>query len=214
MQVLNNILTVVDQLLENSTTKVLGSAQIQHPSSSNILQVLDNFVKVVDGIYTNQTNETFDLRNLKTELPNVAFSISKDLFTHDVFLITILKSSNVSVNITTDSRKAKITSNTLSVIQIPKETFAGNPEKPETLYSYCFTKPNLFLSIEELQTVSGNKTSIDQVVDSIVVSASILARRIENLSNPVILTFKKSDQQIEDEKLDCQFWNKSYGKFL
>ena len=136
MEVLNNILTSVDQLLENSTTKVLGSAQIQHASSSNVLQVLDNFVKVVDVIYTNQINETFNHRNLKTELPNVAFSISKDLFTHDVFLITIRKGSNVSVNITADSRKAKITSSTLSVIKIPKETFAGNPEKPETLYSY------------------------------------------------------------------------------
>ena len=77
-------------------------------------------MKVADGIYTNQANEIFDLRNLTTELPNVAFSINKGLFTHDVFLITIRKSSNVSVNITTDSKKAKITSNTLSGIKIPK----------------------------------------------------------------------------------------------
>ena len=93
MQVLSNILTVVDQLLENSTTKVLGSAQIQHASSSNILQVLDNFVKVVDGIYKNQTNETFDLRNLKTELPNVAFSISKDLIHMMCFSLQYLKAA-------------------------------------------------------------------------------------------------------------------------
>ena len=178
MQVLNNILTVIDQLLENSITKVLGSDQIQHASSSNILQLLDNFVKVADGIYTNQANEIFDLRNLTTELPNVAFSINKGLFIHDVFLITIRKSSNVSVNITTDSIKAKITSNTLSVIKIPKETFAGNPEKPETLYLYCFTKPTLFLSKEELQNTSGNQTSIDQVVGSIVGSVSILQKEL------------------------------------
>ena len=211
IQVLNNILVVVDQLLENSTTELLGAAQIQQASSARILRALDNFVKAVDSISASQINKTFDLRNLTTELPNVAFSINRDLFIRDVFLVAIRKEGNVSVSITTDKRLAEITLETLTVIKIPKETFI---ETPETLYSFCFTETSLFLTEEQLQNINGNKTIIKQVVDSNVLSASILKRRIEHLSNPIVLTFKKSERQIEDGTLDCQFWNPLLRKFI
>lgn len=80
MQVLNNIITVADQLLDKSTTELLESAEIHQKSASRILKALENFVKAVDSISSNRTNNTFDLKNLTTELPNVAFSINRDLF--------------------------------------------------------------------------------------------------------------------------------------
>ena len=211
IQVLNNILTVVDRLLENSNTELLGSAEIQQASSSRILQALDNFVKAVDSIFASQINKTFDLRNLATELPNVAFSINRDLFIRDVFFIAIRKEGNVSVSITTDSRLADITSETLTVIKIPKETFL---ETPETLYSFCFTEPSLFLTEGQLQNINGNQTTIEQVVDSNVLSASILRRRVQNLNHSIVLTFKKSEKQVADGTLDCQFWDPSLRKFI
>ena len=211
IQVLNNILAVVDRLLENSTTELLGSAEIQQASSSRILQALDNFVKAVDSIFASQINKTFDLRNLTTELPNVAFSINRDLFIRDVFFVAIRKEGNVSVSITTDSRLADITSETLTVIKIPKETFL---ETPETLYSFCFTEPSLFLTEGQLQNINGNQTTIEQVVDSNVLSASILRRRVQNLNHSIVLTFKKSEKQVADGTLDCQFWDPSLRKFI
>ena len=210
-QVLNNILTVVDQLLKNSTNELLGSAQIEQASSSRILQALDNFVKAVDSISANQTNSTFDLKNLTTELPNVAFSINRDLFAHDVFFVAKYKEGHLSINITTDNKLAEITPEVLTVIKIPKETFIG---RPETLYSFSFTDSSLFLTEEQLQNINGNKTMIEKVVDSNVLSASILARRVENLTeHPIVLIFKKSEEQIADERLNCQFWNPSLCKF-
>ena len=188
-QVLNNILTVVDQPLENSTTELLGSAEIQQSSSSSILQALDDLVKEVVSISANQTNTTFDLENLTTEPPNIAFSINRDFFIHDVFFVAIRKEGNVSVSITTDNSLSEVTSQTLTVIKIPKQTFI---ETPETLYSFRFTEPSLFLTGGQLQNINGNKTTIEQVVRSNVLSTSILNRRVENLSNPIVLTFKKS----------------------
>ena len=211
IQVLNNILTVVDRLLENSTTELLGSAEIQQASSSRILQALDNFVKAVDSIFASHINKTFDLRNLTTELPNVAFSINRDLFIRYVFFVAIRKEGNVSISITTDSRLADITSETLTVIKIPKETFL---ETPETLYSFCFTEPSLFLTEGQLQNINGNQTTIEQVVDSNVLSASILRRRVQNLNHSIVLTFKKSEKQVADGTLDCQFWDPSLRKFI
>ena len=196
--------------MENSTTELLGSAEIQQASSSRILQALDDFVKAVDSISTSQINKTFDLRNLTIELPNVAFSINRDLFIRDVFFVAIRKEGNVSVSITTDSRLAEITSETLTVIKIPKETFI---ETPETLYSFCFTEPSLFLTEEQLQNINGNKTIIKQIVDSNVLSASILRRRVEKLNHSIVLTFKKTEQQI-DKTRDCQFWDPLLRKFI
>ena len=194
----------------NSNTELLGSTQVQKASSSRILRVLDNFVRVVGSIYENQTSKTLDLRELKVELPNVAFSINRDMFVHDVFFIATRKKGIVSVSITTDNKLAKITAETLSVIKIPKVTFIKNPE---TLYSFSFTEPSLFLPEEKLQNINENKTQIQQVVDSNVLSASILARRIENLEIPIMLTFKKSEQQKVKGSIDCRFWNQSRGKF-
>ena len=211
MQVLNNILAVVDKLLENSSAELLGSAEIQLASSTRILQALNNFLKVTDSIFTNQTNSTFDLKNLTTVLPNVAFSINRGLITNDVFFVAIRKDDQVSVSITTDNRLAKITPETLTVIKIPNETFNENPE---TLYSFHFMVPSLFLTEEQLENINGNKTTIKHVVSSNVLSASINARRVENLSNPIVLTFKKSEEQIADRKLDCQFWNPVLRRFL
>ena len=210
MQVLNNILNVVNQLLGSPTTEVLGSAQIQKASSSRMLKVLDNFVRVVGSIDENQTNKTLDLRELKVELPNIAFNINRDLFVRDVFFVATRKKGIVSVSITTDKKLAEITSETLSVIKIPKVTFMENPE---TLYSFSFTEPSLFLTEGQLQNINGNKTQIDQVVDSNVLSASILARKIENLEIPIVLIFKKLEQQKVNGSTECRFWNQSGGKF-
>ena len=90
-QVLNNILTVVDQLLKNSTNELLGSAQIEQASSSRILQALDNFVKAVDSISANQTNSTFDLKNLTTAL-RMLLSVSTETCLHMMcFLLQNIK---------------------------------------------------------------------------------------------------------------------------
>ena len=210
MQVLNNILNVVNQLLGSPTTEVLGSAQIQKASSSTMLKVLDNFVRVVGSIDENQTNKTLDLRELKVELPNIAFNINRDLFVRDVFFVATRKKGIVSVSITTDKKLAEITSETLSVIKIPKVTFMENPE---TLYSFSFTEPSLFLTEGQLQNINGNKTQIDQVVDSNVLSASILARKIEKLEIPIVLIFKKLEQQKVDGSIECRFWNQSGSQF-
>ena len=210
MQVLNNILNVVNQLLGSPTTEVLGSTQIQKASSSRMLKVLDNFVRVVGSIDENQTNKTLDLRELKVELPNIAFNINRDLFVRDVFFGATRKKGIVSVSITTDKKLAEITSETLSVIKIPKVTFMENPE---TLYSFSFTEPSLFLTEGQLRNINGNKTQIDQVVDSNVLSASILARKIEKLEIPIVLIFKKLDQQKVDGSIECRFWNQSGSQF-
>lgn len=203
------MLAVVDVLSGNVTMNLLGLAQIRSASSSKLLEALDNFVKVVDSIYINLKKKPFTLSDLAIQFPNIAFSIIKDLFTRDVYFIARNKGGIAKVTITTDKTQAKITAGIEAIIKVPRQTFLL---KEETLYSYQFRMPSFFLTEAQLQNINGNKTDIDLLVNSDVLSATILLRRVQNLDEPIVLTFKKSIEQKPGETVDCQFWNTSIRK--
>ena len=200
-------MAVVGDITENA--EILGSAQVQENSSSKLLEALENFVKKIDSVYKNINQKPFNLTDLSKQMPNVAFNISRQLFTDDVFFIARDIEGNVSVSISTNSKQTNITSETVAIIKIPGEVLTNTPE---TLYSYQFRKPSLFLSETQLQQLNGHKTKSDQTVDSNVLSATVLLKSIRNLTNSVVLTFRLSEKQREAGSVDCQFWNPSLGK--
>lgn len=200
-------MAVVGDITENA--EILGSAQVQENSSSKLLEALENFVKKIDSVYKNINQKPFNLTDLSKQMPNVAFNISRQLFTDDVFFIAREIEGNVSVSISTNSNQTNITSETVAIIKIPGEVLTNTPE---TLYSYQFRKPSLFLTETQLQQLNGHKTKSDQTVDSNVLSATVLLKSIRNLTNSVVLTFRLSEKQREAGSVDCQFWNPSLGK--
>ena len=208
---MGDLLAVVDALIKNGREKLLGSSQLQENSSSKILEALENFIKKIDSASKKIESESFKLTDLSKQLPNVAFNISRELFTNDVFFISEEKEGNVSVSITTDVNQSKITSETVAIIKIPRQVFANTPE---TLYSYQFRNPLLFLTETQLQQLNGSKTKIIQTVESNVLSATVLLRNIKNLTNPVVLTFRLSGKQNQNKAgiIDCQFWNPNLGE--
>ena len=190
--------------MENTTQELLGSAQIQKSSTTRLLEALDNFIENIAFIYDSMKEKPFNLSDLSIQLPNIAFNINRKVFTSDVFFIARNKDGNASVEITTYANQATITSETLAVIRVPQQTFL---DTPETIFSYQFRKPSLFLTESQLQRLNGNKSINDQVVDSEVLSASVLGRVIKDLTkNPIILSFKPL-QTINLEEISCQFWN-------
>ena len=200
-------MAVVGDITENA--EILGSAQVQENSSSKLLEALENFVKKIDSVYKNINQKPFNLTDLSKQMPNVAFNISRQLFTDDVFFIAREIEGNVSVSISTNSNQTNITSETVAIIKIPGEVLTNTSE---TLYSYQFRKPSLFLTETQLQQLNGHKTKSDQTVDSNVLSATVLLKSIRNLTNSVVLTFRLSEKQREAGSVDCQFWNPSLGK--
>ena len=208
---MGDLLAVVDALIKNGREKLLGSSQLKENSSSKILEALENFIKKIDSASKKIESESFKLTDLSKQLPNVAFNISRELFTNDVFFISEEKEGNVSVSITTDVNQSKITSETVAIIKIPRQVFANTSE---TLYSYQFRNPLLFLTETQLQQLNGSKTKIIQTVESNVLSATILLRNIKNLTNPVVLTFRLSGKQNQNGAgiIDCQFWNPNLGE--
>ena len=197
-------MTVVDNIMRDTKEELLGSAQIQNSSTTRLLEALDNFIENIAFIYDSMKEKPFNLSDLSIQLPNIAFNINRKVFTSDVFLVARNKDGNASVEITTSASQSVITSETLAVIRVPQQTFL---DTPETIFSYQFRKPSLFFTESQLQRLNGNKINKDQVVDSEVLSASILGRVIKDLTkNPIILSFKPL-QTTNLEGISCQFWN-------
>ena len=200
-------MSVVDNIMENTSQELLGLAQIQKSSTSRLLEALDKFIENIAFIYDSMREKPFALKDLSINLPNIAFSINRKAFTRDVFFIARTQYGNASVEITTNTNLSKITAETFVIIRVPKQTFL---DKPETLFSYQFRKPSLFLTESQLQRLNGNKVNNNQVVDSDVLAVSVLQRVIKNLSKPITLSFKPL--QANFEGTSCQFWNPHLGK--
>ena len=202
-------MAVVDNIMENTAQELLGSAQIEKSSTTRLLEALDKFIDNIAFIYDSMKNKPFDLSDLSIQLPNIAFNINRKVFTSDVFFIARSKDGNASVEITTYANQSIVNSETLAVIRVPQQTFL---DKPETIFSYQFRKPSLFLTESQLQRLNGKKVINDQVVDSEVLSASVLQRVITNLTkHPIILSFKPL-QRTNLKGSPCQFWNPHLGK--
>ena len=121
--------------MANTTQKLLGSAQIQKNSATRLLEALDNSIENIAFIYDSMKEKPFNLRDLSTQLPNIAFNINRKVFTTDVFFIARNKDGIAFVEITTSASQSIITSETLVVIKVPQETFL---DTPETLFYYQF----------------------------------------------------------------------------
>ena len=197
-------MAVVDNIIENTTQELLGSAQIEKNSTTRLLEALDYFIDNIAFIYDSMKEKPFNISDLNIQLPNIAFNINRKVFTSDVFFVARNKDGNASVDITTSANQLIITPETLAVIRVPQQTFL---DTAETLFSYQFRKPSLFLTESQLQRLNGNKINNDQVVDSEVLSASILGRIIKDLTkDPIILSFRLL-QTTNLEGISCQFWN-------
>ena len=194
--------------MENTTQEILGSAQIQKRSATRLLVALDNFIENIAFTYDSMKEKPFALNDLSIQLPNIAFNINRNVFTSDVFFIARNQDGNASVKIVINANQSEITAETLAVIRVPQQTFL---DTPETLFSYQFRKPSLFVTESQLQRLNGNKVSNSEAVDSEVISASVLRRVIKDLSKPIILSFKPS-QTTSLEGSSCQFWNPNLGK--
>ena len=203
-QVFEDLLSVVDSLTGSGKEEQLASAQVQGNSSKRLLEALDNFINNVDAIQNSLKHKSLILGNISTQFSNIAFNISRDLFSRDVFFIARMNGENASLSITTDVRQSELSSNTTAVIKIPNQAFHG---KPETLYSYQFTKPSLFPTETQLERANGNETQNNKIVASNVLSAKFFEKSIHNLTKPVLITFKKTETRNWEGILHCQFWN-------
>ena len=214
-QVFNDILSIVNRILEQSEV-LIGLAEIQFGTSSNILQILDDAVAIIDEAFSHLPTVPFDLTSsiwyLINKIPrsfsNIGFSVKSKNFKKDAFIVANVLKNQVSVEITTNLSRL-FTVNTVSFIKLPKELFKN---EEQILFSYYFKEPSFFQPEKELLKILGRATEIEQYVQSNVLSATIGMKRIENLTTPIVMTFKKTRPQNLAGNNSCYFWDFSKSK--
>ena len=206
------MISSLDKLLEQPK-KLIANSNIESNSSSGLLIALDTLAENINQILTNSADQVTENTTsaFQQGSVNIAFNIDRKRFIEDVFLVSRTFGNKVFVNFTSDVKHAQITPETLSIIKIPKETFGNSTE---TMFSYYFKESSLFLTEKQIQNLNNNGVQIDSFVDSNVLSSTVGFREVKNLTNPIILTFKKYMNKYSSEMHSCQFWKPDMSKFL
>lgn len=206
------MISSLDKLLEQPE-KLIANSNIESNSSSGLLIALDTLAENINQILTNSADQVTENTTsvFQQGSVNIAFNIDRKRFVEDVFLVSQTFGNKVFVNFTSDIKLAQITPETSSIIKIPKETFGNSTE---TMFSYYFKQSSLFLTEKQIQNLYNNGEQIDSFVDSNVLSSTVGFREVKNLTNPIILTFKKYMNKYSSEMHSCQFWKPDMSKFL
>ena len=206
------MISSLDKLLEQPK-ELIANSNIESNSSSGLLIALDTLAESINQILANSADQVTENTTsvFQQGSVNIAFNIDRKRFVEDVFLVSRTFGNKVFVNFTSDVKHAQITPETLSIIKIPKETFGNSTE---TMFSYYFKQSSLFLTEKQIQNLYNNGEQIDSFVDSNVLSSTVGFREVKNLTNPIILTFKKYMNKYSSEMHSCQFWKPDMSKFL
>lgn len=206
------MISSLDKLLEQPK-KLIANSNIESNSSSGLLIALDTLAENINQILTNSADQVTENTTsaFQQGSVNIAFNIDRKRFIEDVFLVSRTFGNKVFVNFTSDVKHAQITPETLSIIKIPKETFGNSTE---TMFSYYFKESSLFLTEKQIQNLNNNGVQIDSFVDSNVLSSTVGFREVKNLTNPIILTFKKSLIADVAGTHSCYFWSPYVSKCI
>lgn len=182
---------------------------MESSSSSRLMVSFDTFVENVDRVIRfNDFNYTA-IFTLNQTTQNIACKLMREKFTKDLYLVATKNDKKLSWKTTEEWKLAKPTRKTVGVIQIPKETFS---QKWQSLYFYVFSKYSLWLSDQELRKITDNRTQVDLLVDSSVLSPTIGFQPIENLTKPIKLTFKRNGNDNDNERYGCYYWDVKLGE--
>jgi len=113
--------------------------------------------------------------------------------------------NNVSLVIDqTKSHDVKNESDILALIEVPEDIF---PTNFEVVHSFYYKDASFFLSADKLKQITEGGEEETQILQSTILSFSIGSKVTENLSTPIILTFKKIVDTDRNGINLCSFWD-------
>ncbi|XP_047126733.1 uncharacterized protein LOC100198789 isoform X1 [Hydra vulgaris] len=205
MQVFIDVLKTIDVVLESNGTYIAES-QIKTSSSTSILNTLTEFAL----IYSKQLSNPISIGKR-----NIGFYIGK--VKKSYLIISAHQLPNNSVEISFNSI-ADFSNKTYAVMKLPSDVFSN---ENEVVYSYFFRYDSFLLNEDNLLKLAEKNTSNKSFLQSTILSATVANKNVSNLSNPIILTFKKMHHQ-DLGTSSCNYWDKNfetefqnvYGKWL
>ena len=101
--------------------------------------------------------------------------------------------------------------NILSLIKIPLTVF---PTQNEVIHSFYFKERSLFSPVQTMRPTKTKNVNVTELIQSVVLSASVTSTRIANLTDPIVLTFKESYFSIVPGISQCKFYDFDLGMWL
>ena len=209
-----DVVSSLNKLLEQPKL-LFARSQLESNSSTDLLSNLDTLAENIDRVLRNSRDSAISSieSNFQQGAPNVAFAINRTIVSGDLFLVCRKFGNNLHNSIITDERQVQVTSDTLSIIKLPKEIFTYSEE---SLYSYCFKQSSLFLNEKEIYGYKNkdNEADIFSPVDSVVSSATVGFRNIKNLTYSIIVIFKRFSASNATMVHNCYYWNPQARKYM
>ena len=163
----------------------------QSDSGSNLLSNLNN---LADGLVNSTQPVAFASENLAFE--------KKSLKSHDHLTIKSYTNNGVEeVSIQTSQLDSSVNNNE-AVMSIPSSLWSSKNISTPQIYSFSFKNDNLFVSKKN------NGTGRIYDVGSKILSATVPNAKIDNLEEPIKITFTIP----RSNYMKCSFWNDSSGK--
>lgn len=182
-----------------SDRKIIRQAQRSAQTSANILFYLDVLAERLGEIAA-ATNQTI---SIEIKNPNVALTVK---FSQPTNLL-IIGSQTENGNLNLDFCKV-FNKTVLASAIVPVDTFKN---QSKIVYSLLFRDDIFFQSEKQLSKVIDNNTCLSSNVVSKVLAVTVGISRIENLTSPVIFTFKKTEKIHSNERQivenTCTFWD-------
>ena len=101
--------------------------------------------------------------------------------------------------------------NILSLIKIPLTVF---PTQNEVIHSFYFKERSLFSPVQTMRPTKTKDVNVTELIQSVVLSASVTSTRIANLTDPIVLRFKESYFSIVPGISQCKFYDFDLGMWL
>ena len=199
-QVTDDLLETYNSIL-NAEPVVIETAQAREGTSTQLLRSLDTLAAKLSATVNTTTYITIEKENL-------AFTMRKiEKKNVEIFARNSQKFSSLGigdenlVDIQTDE-------NILSLIKIPLTVF---PTQNEVIHSFYFKERSLFSPVQTMRPTKTKDVNVTELIQSVVLSASVTSTRIANLTDPIVLTFKESYFSIVPGISQCKFYDFDLG---
>nr|XP_047127404.1 adhesion G protein-coupled receptor L4 isoform X4 [Hydra vulgaris] len=189
IKVLGNVLGLVNIVLDLDQALIL-KAQNEHNSSNKFLETIDIMAQTYSKNYLFQTFVSTNIGMSNNKAPHT-----------DIYIVAF-ENSNKDMVVFIDNNFFLNEGNNDAVIMIPKAAISQH----SLMYAFIYRNPYFFLNTNGFVSLSDSR-SVGALISSAVVSVSILNQTINNLSEPISITFKKPRNQ--KGNFNCYFWNSS-----
>nr|XP_047126746.1 adhesion G-protein coupled receptor G2 isoform X2 [Hydra vulgaris] len=203
-QVFKDVLQTIDNLLDSKVT-CIAESQIKTSSSTRIIKVLTEFAL----IFSKQLSNSISICKV-----NIGFHIEKVKKGNIKISAQQLPDNSVKIGFNNDADFIK---KTYVFMTLPSDVFH---DENEVIYSYFFRYDFFLLDENNLIQLAKKSRLNHRILQSTILSASVVNRNVSNLNNPIIIKFKKTNIGLGTSS--CKYWVENvetgiknvYGKWL